>query len=114
MEIIKIEPKYTKSQVYMWDYRDLENLITTFYDIKEFSIPLDQECGNDVCLKFVINENYFNKEENRSKLKKEINDYINPPDDRQYMPSNMTRLFLEDLTVYKVIEGGVHIVDISW
>ena len=97
--------KVKLKQVMLVEYSDLENQIQEYYGVKEFSVPGDQECGNDVSLTFDLNFTEELDEWEKDDIKKfKAGQYV----------TYITRTLMQDMVNEYQIPVGNYVVDICW
>jgi hypothetical protein len=92
--------------VFFVDYGKFEELVNHVYCINDFSVPCDQEIGNDSYIFFKEADGKLDKW-NEEDLKKFIESNGN---DGSYM----TRILLNDMIRKNVIPPGNYLIQISW
>lgn len=95
-----------KKQVIEMEYGELEELIEKTYGFEEYSIPAEEEKGNDCSLTF----NLVKGEEPNEWHKKDLAKMKETKKPMQYR----THILMQDMCNNSILEPGDYIVNIFW
>ncbi len=101
MTKLKMQVKTT----YHVNYSDLERFIQDVYNVDEFSIPCDQEKGNDTSLEMNVEKRILDKYEIIR-----LEEFKKDPDNETYMLYTL----MDDMCSRGLIPDGLYIIRISW
>ena len=89
----------TEKVVIAVDYNDVERIIQNEYGFDEFSIPCNEEKGNDATIEIHVNGKVSSYEQEDIELR--------------HQPY-MTRTYMNDLARRGLIKKGIYMIDVSW
>lgn len=96
--------KFKKEVLFTCPYSAIEDLIKAHFGIKDFSVPCDEECGNDVSLEFRLDGKMSDYDQ------RELADILSG----RRRSGFRTRTLLNFLVSEGVLEPGKYLIRVSW